>query len=160
MTSDTISLRRRHLIIAGFAGAAAPLTVLAGQRNSMPSAAWGSSRAASAGAENLVVSGRILGNPDGKPLAGAMIEIWSDPGRPLCTRASSDADGRFFATIALTERAGPPRYIHYRVSHNGRATPVTRLAFADTPVFAGDLVAHLQRDEAAVWRASFGVTLA
>ena len=161
MKHDTISLRRRYLVIAGLAGVAAPATLFAGQCS-------GTLRNASVGAElfagggdKLVVSGRILGAPDCKPLAGAMVEVWHASGRVPCASVITDADGRFmFTTIAPAEYPGRPRHIHYRVSRQGHATPVTQLYFAREHGVSDDRVAQLQRDNAGTWRASFGVTLA
>ena len=127
----TISLRRRHLMIAGLAGAAAPLLAFAG-------------RAGACGAGGkLIVSGRIL-RPDRKPLAGATVEVWHAGAEGGGIRVATDADGRFMFVTAVL-----PRQVCYRVSHEGHETPVRQLSLAQP-----------QRDEKGAWRATFGLTLA
>jgi protocatechuate 3,4-dioxygenase beta subunit len=146
MKPGTISLRRRHLMIAGFAGAAAPAPLFAG-----PIAV--AEVAADAGTPRLVVSGRILGGPDGKPLVGARVEAWHLDARDDPASATTDGDGRFFLAISPADSVGRLRRIHYRVSHQGHETAVTQR-------IAGDLVANLRRDDAGAWRTTFGLTLA
>ena len=155
MKHTTISLRRRHLMIAGLAGMAVPGALLAARSGGLPDYL---PAAADSGAEKegLVVSGRIL-RPDGKPLAGATVDA-------LNARVSgnysvtTDADGRFmFTTLAPT--GSSPR-IQCRVSHPQHGTLKRELHLGPTPGAAADTVAQLQRDEAGTWRAAFGLTLA
>ena len=151
MKPDPISLQRRHLIMAGLAGVAAPAAVFA--------APLGGDRR-SAAEEGLVVSGRVLGS-DYKPLADACVEAWHAGDARMRASATTDADGRFmFTTTARTERDGRPQSISYRVSRHGRAVAETRLDFA-RPADAGrGPGAQLQRDDAGVWRAAVGITIA
>ena len=121
MKPGTISLRRRHLMMAGLAGAAAPAPLFAG--------------------------------PGGKPLAGAEVEVRHAGASGKFASAITDGDGRFFATIAAADSSGRPRRIHYCVRHEGHETPVTHR-------ISDDLVANLRRDDAGVWRTTFGLTLA
>ena len=180
MKHNTISLRRRHLVLAGLAGVAAPATLFAGQcggtlRNAPVVAELFAS--GSGGKDKLVVSGRILGAPDCKPLAGATVEVWhadanrdyraftrgkqDDPGCVPCASVTTDADGRFmFTTIVSAEYPGHPRHINYRVTHQGHAMPVTQLYFARERGVPDDRVAQVHRDDAGTWRATFGLTLA
>jgi hypothetical protein len=137
-----ISLRRRHLMIAGLAGAAAPAVAFAGTTGSPQDGLTVSSFA-----DRLVVSGRILG-AGGKPLSGATVEIWPVGSREPRGEASTDGDGRFFTAIAPAEQ-GRPQDLRYRVVHGGRGTPVKRLHLAR---------GQMQRDEAGAWRATFGAT--
>lgn len=140
--NNAISLRRRYLMIAGLAGAAAPVVAFAG---ASPQAGL----AVSSFADKLVVSGRILG-ADGKPLSGATVEICpADAGEPRGS-VSTDADGRFFTAVTPAGR-GRPQDIRYRVSHRGHETPVQRFHFAR---------GQMQRDEAGAWRATFAARLA
>ena len=74
-----VSLRRRQLIIAGFAGTVLPAF----------------SFAIDGKPERLLLSGRILGR-DGRPLAGAAIAAGG-------ASATADADGRF--VLATDTRA-------------------------------------------------------
>lgn len=91
-------------------------------------------RTAAAKGTPLALSGRVLGT-DGKPLAGAKLELWQcdalgryhhvdgDPG----TRdenfqgygvTSSDADGRFaFQTIRPVSYGGRPPHLHFKLAH-------------------------------------------
>jgi len=75
---DPISLRRRHLMIAGAVAIATPSAAFAGQ----------SGNATDVASATMVISGRVLG-PDGKPLAGAAIDANNLPG----VTATTDADG-------------------------------------------------------------------
>ena len=108
MKPDTISLRRRQLIIGSLA--ATPMAALATTTNTpfaVTAAAHG----------KLVVSGRILG-ADGKPVFGALIEILRAGSEAT---ASTDADGRFMLTTTASTR------IRYRVSHAEHATRIEQL---------------------------------
>jgi hypothetical protein len=146
MKPSTISLRRRHLMMAGIAGAAAPVPLFAGQLSIAEVGIAGSAR-------RLIVSGRILGGPDGKPLAGATVEAWHAGTADDAARATTDGDGRFFTTIASADPSGRPRRIHYRVRHEGREMPVTQR-------ISEDLVANLRRDDVGAWRTTFALALA
>ena len=162
MKPDTISLRRRHLMIAGLAGVGAPLAIFADHWSAKLRDGTGPLDEAigGGGTQKLVVSGRILA-PDTKPLADAIVEAWHANANGDRASVTTDADGRFmFTTIAPAEYPGRPRHLHYRVSHKGRATPVTQLHFAREPGVPDEVVAHLQCDDAGVWRATFGRTLA
>ena len=139
-----ISLRRRYLMIAGLAGAAAPAVAFAGATASPQDGL-----AVSSFADRLVVSGRILG-ADGKPLPGATVEIWPAGSREPGGSVNTDGDGRFFTAIGPAGQ-GRPQDLRYRVVHGGRGTPVKRLHLAR---------GQMQRDEAGAWRATFGATLA
>jgi protocatechuate 3,4-dioxygenase beta subunit len=157
---DTISLRRRHLMIAGLAGAAAPFTVFAGKHAVAPDDV-ASLSGTNEGGGPMIVSGRILGASDAKPLAGAMVEVWSDYGCSNCTRATTDADGRFMLTAsAPAEHEGAPRRLHYRVTHNGHATPLRPLYLGGGAGAAEEFIAHVERDDHNILRASFGVSVA
>jgi hypothetical protein len=144
MRNHAISLRRRYLMMAGLAGAAAPAVAFAGATASPQDGP-----AVSSLGDRLVVSGRILG-ADGKPLSGAMVEIWPDSSREPRGSVNTDGDGRFFTAIAPAGH-GRPGDLRYRVVHGGRGTPAKRLHFAR---------GQMQRDEAGAWRATFGATLA
>jgi len=146
MKPSTISLRRRHLMIAGLAGAAAPAPLFVGQLSVAATEAGGS-------APRLIVSGRLLGGPDGKPLAGATVEARHAGAAGDSVRATTDGDGRFFTTIASADPSGRPRRIHYRVRLEGRETPVTQR-------ISDDLVANLRRDDTGAWRTTFALALA
>ena len=157
MKRNTTSQRRRHLIIAGLAGVVTPMTIFAGQRGDALIADLSATTGGGKGA--FVVSGRILGT-DAKPLFNASVEMWHAGRRGERALATTDGDGRFFATIAATEHSGPPRRIHYRVSHEHYGTVMKQLHLARERSAAGDLLSHLQRDDTGVWRTTFGVTLA
>jgi protocatechuate 3,4-dioxygenase beta subunit len=158
---DAISLRRRHLMIAGVAGVAAPVTLFAEPRNGNPRDALvtGLSASAGSGADKLVVSGRIL-DAKRNPLADATVEVWQADTNGERASVMTDADGRFFTSIAPGGQAGRPQHIRYRVSHNGRATSVKQLHFTRETGFPADRVAQLQRDDTGTWRTTFGITLA
>lgn len=102
--------------------------------------------AAASEAERLTVTGTIMGVPDCRPLAGAMIDIWQanakgeysqvqrerndDPRCLLRGTLMSGADGRYaFRSVLAGEYPGRPSHIHYRVSMKGYRTLVTQLYF-------------------------------
>jgi hypothetical protein len=131
MKPDMISLRRRHLVMAGLA---APAALYAAQYAGV---------AAAGGGRRLVLSGRILG-ADGKPLSGARVEIL----HPLSNSAigvETDADGRFMLDLATASQ----QPVRYRVSRKGHPTRSAQLE-----------AAPLQRDETGTWRGTFGLMLA
>jgi protocatechuate 3,4-dioxygenase beta subunit len=152
-------------MLAGLAGAVTPATVFAAQRGGSRDAQAVTQlyAGATASGDKLVVSGRIVAAPDCKPLAGALVEAWhgGTNGDSVRASATTDADGRFMLTTGTpADQAGRPRPIHYRLVRQGHATPVRTLHFARTDGITGDLVAQTHRDDAGVWRASFGVTVA
>lgn len=159
MTPDTISLRRRQLIVAG---AVAPMAALAGYCMGaplgVPAVTEPGAGGGGAGAK-LIISGRIL-RRDGNPLAGAAVETWHADGKGGQASVITDADGRFMFTT-LAPGAAPARLqpIHYRVSHEGYEALVSQLHFVSDPGVPSERIARLQRDEAGTWRATFGVTL-
>ena len=155
MKHTTISLRRRHLMIAGLAGLAAPGALFGAWSGGLTDNAQATAGTGAEG-KGLVISGRILG-ADGKPLAGATVDALN-PGVDGIFSAVTDADGRFmFTTPAPTGRL---RRIQYRVSHPEHGVIKRELYLGSTTGDAADNVAQLQRDEAGTWRASFGLTLA
>ena len=147
MKTDTISLRRRHLLIAGAAAAAAPGALLANQCVALPG---GTGRptvadiATGMAGEKLIVSGRVVG-ADCKPLAAALVELWSVDSEIAAT-ASTDGDGRFMVTSS-----GPVRGdVHIRVSFQGQ-TLVTRAQLTRE---------NVSLDESNVWRTTVGLSFA
>ena len=178
-TRNKVSLRSRHLMIAGVAGRAAPASLFAAQNVTMPSKAPTMTELFTDGGEGkLVVSGRITDAPDGKPLAGAMLEAWhaetrghangiargaqGGPDNLLHTSVTADADGRFvFTTARPAGKSGRPPSLNYQISHQGHAMPVAQLYLGRARGVPADLVANsLQRDDTGTWRATFGLTLA
>lgn len=180
--------RRRQLLLAGCA-ALVSLPVRAQQCRVTPRDQLGPfySRNApeqsdlcssgSGGKARLMVSGRVLGMPDCKPLAGVLVEVWhadasgdyseftrgkkDDPACLLRASLKTDGEGRYaFSTVVPAEYPGRPRHIHYRVSHPAHATLVTQLYFARERGVAEELVVALNRDDKGVSRAVFDITLA
>ena len=131
MKTDAISLRRRHLMMAGLA---VPAALYSAQYAGM---------AAAGGAQRLVMSGRILG-ADGKPLSGARVEILHSHSINAIG-VETDADGRFL----LDAPAAGRQPVRYRVSRKGYPMRSSRLE-----------TAQLQRDESGTWRGTVGLTLA
>src|SRR5687767_7745757 len=93
MQSNTLSPRRRQLMIAGIAGAVAPATLFAQVCVPVAGAASHSPRVAELSTavegDMLIVSGRVTGS-DCRPLAGALVEVWS-AGSERGTSATTDA---------------------------------------------------------------------
>ena len=158
MRNEPLSLRRRHLMLAALATAAASASVVAA-----PLLAPSYRAAANDVEGKMVLSGRVL-DKNGKPLPGATVELASvrvNRFMPMDVRLSgltvTDADGRFMlqtAAATLTERA---THINYRVSHPEHASFSARLNLTHG---ADADAARLQRDADGVWRTTFGVTLA
>ena len=111
MKPDTISPRRRQLIVGGLS--AAPVAALASQ-------AGGPLTAAVTPHGRLVVSGRITG-ADGKPVSGALVEVLRGEADAAAT---TDADGRFMVTTTASTR------IRYRVSHQDHETKVEEMSLS------------------------------
>jgi protocatechuate 3,4-dioxygenase beta subunit len=152
MKPNTISLRRRHLMIAGLAGVATPHALFAGQITfDAPTA---SRIDAYRSGDKLIVSGRIV-DANGKAVADARIEVLHAQAGARSSVAT-DADGRFMLTTIAPET----RQIEYRVSHKDHPTRATRLHLAPNRGVRDDVIARLQRDDAGVWRTTFALTLA
>jgi protocatechuate 3,4-dioxygenase beta subunit len=95
----------------------------------------------------LAVSGKVL-DPTGRPLGGAVVEVWHADARGVYdlagyryrARVTVAPDGSYrFQTLMpghYPERVA--QHIHYRVSAPGRKVLVTQLYFATDPAFAGD----------------------
>jgi protocatechuate 3,4-dioxygenase beta subunit len=140
-----VSLQRRQLMIASLAGIAAPALFASSGSHAEMSATM---NIAPGSGEQLVLSGRVV-TRQGAPLQGATIETT----RGIYARAATDADGRFMLVTA-TPRAGT---LSYRITHDAHGTHegILQLTHVDTARHV-----HAQRDDAGVWRAAFGVTLA
>ncbi len=100
-------------------------------------------------ADPIAVSGRV-GDPNGKPIAGATIDVWQasstglhDVHGPtleeldLRARFLTDADGRYSFLTVLRHR---PSLIHFRLSAPGYQELVTALYIADDPQIESDAV--------------------
>ena len=120
MKHQNFSLRRRQVIAMGAGSLAAAAVAMAAPRLTEPVVNFAN--------EKIVVSGRILGAPDGLPLAGAQIEIWQADARGVRAEhtrevAIADGDGRYFAVMEALDA----RRLHYRVSHQGYTARVTQM---------------------------------
>jgi hypothetical protein len=152
---NTISLRRRQVMIAGLAAAAAPAPLfaqvcvpVAGAASRPPKVA---ELVAAIEGDKLIVSGRVMGS-DCKPLAGALVEVWSASSE-RGTSVTTDADGRFMLTTAAATEG-----LQLRVSHRGQTIQTQRRLMTE-----GDtdgVTAHVERDESGVWRTTLGLVLA
>jgi len=153
---DTISLRRRHLMIAGLAGVATPVFAFAGRQGEVESPALAALERRTVA--SLVVSGRIAGALDGKPLAAAVIETWPAGANAAPAVATTDADGRFvlFASAEVGSE-GQPQALRYRVRYAGRDLPAAQL---DARAARRGSATSWQRDDAGVWRTSLALNVA
>jgi hypothetical protein len=153
MKPNTISLRRRHLMIAGAAGVATPMSAVAGLCGGASLGANAEPFAIPAG-EKLVVSGRIVDSRC-KPVANATIEAWhADAHR---TSVRTDGDGRFmFTTTTPSDR----RHIDYRIGGNDAASGARQLHLVTGARPADGAISQIHRDDAGVWRTTFALTLA
>ena len=142
MKHETISLRRRQLMIAGIGGAPAALIATQGW-----TAAMTMPEAAPRGEEQLLVSGRVA-EASGRPLAGATVEMMHPHFAGRVASALTDGDGRFM--LDVTAAGGVPQAAYYRVIYRGQEV-------------SGDLArfdAGWRRDEGDVLRNAFAVTVA
>ena len=149
MAQQKFSLRRRQVMALGAGSLAAPAGAITAQ--SLTELAFNFA------GEKIVVSGRILGAPDGQPLAGAQIEIWQTDVRGVRaahTRevAIADGDGRYFAAM----QAAGAHSLHYRVSHQGYTARVTQMHATS----ARQQSVTMTRDDEGATRAAFEMTLA
>lgn len=180
---------RRGFLAAGPVLFAVPLTAIAQQCRVTPRDALGPFYKSGApsqtelcassggGSERLVVTGRVLGMPDCRPLPGALVEVWHADARGEYTlvtrgrkddghcllRASirTDREGRYaFNTVLPGEYPGRPRHIPYRVSHQGYTTLVTQLYFARERGVPDQLVVSAARNAQGVMQAAFDIALA
>lgn len=106
----------------------------------------------------LYLTGRVLDRA-GKPVAGAVVEIWQcdaravyhhpaggaeserDPNFQGYGRAQTEADGRFhFRTIRPVAYPGRTPHIHARVEARGQSTIATQLYLPDDPGNARDFL--------------------
>lgn len=153
-----ISIKRRQLMIAAAMGAAAPAGLLAAQCGGGVVAVADNAFGADAAGQKLILSGRVLGSGC-QPLAGAGIEVWQADATHV--RAITDADGRFMlSTLAPTGARGVAPHLSYQITHPAHDRRVYDLHFTRGSGRAVEGVAQLERDDAGVWRAAFGLTLA
>jgi protocatechuate 3,4-dioxygenase beta subunit len=153
MKQNTISLRRRHLMIAGAAGVATPMSAVAGLCGRGSMGAHAEPIAIPAG-EKLVVSGRIVDSRC-KPVVNATVEAWHAHAHRTSVR--TDGDGRFMFTT--TTPAGR-RPIDYRVGGKDCATGPRQLHLVTSAGSTDGAISQLHRDDAGVWRTTFALTLA
>jgi catechol 1,2-dioxygenase len=125
--------------------------------------------------QRVVITGRVLGMPDCRPLAGAIVDVWqasangdyydlrpnaeADANRHrLRGRVRTDEQGRYRIETVLPGEYGlgygrsRPRHIHFVVSHPGQQRLVTQLYFSGeglpAPRFADrSQVTELQRSD-------------
>ena len=141
MKTNTVSVRRRQMIIAGCAGAAVPGSLFAGQCTAgarVSDAALAATRAARA--DKLILSGRIV---DGAcaAVAGALVQAPHDR-----STAVTDADGRFML-VASPASGAASQSLRLVVSHAAHGTRDARV--------------HMARgDQARTGRATLEVALA
>jgi hypothetical protein len=152
---NTISLRRRHLMIAGLAGATVPAASLSALCAGDEPAHDAAGTVAIARGDTLLVSGRIV-DVACKAVAGARVELLQPHARQAAA-AITDGDGRFVLT---TTSAHAARHVDYRVTHGVQSATVSRVHFARRARAARTDLAQLQRDEAGIWRTTIGVMLA
>ena len=149
MKPKTISLRRRHLMLAGIAGAAAPAAAFAAP-HAAPAGKPTLSEVSIAPGDTLLVSGRVV-DATGKPVIGSRVELLQHG-----IAAATDGDGRFVVT-ATAARAS--RGVLCRVSA-GRRSHVTYLAFARRHRAQREGIAVLDRDERGTWRTTCALSFA
>ena len=158
--SESISLQRRHLMIAGAAAVVVPAGWLFTTRARAANSAAPASAASRATA--LIASGRIT-TTDGKPLAGASVAAWHSCNRSdadhTCA-AVTDADGRFvFNTIAPQVSADGIQPLRVRVQHPAMADHHAFVMFSPDHNRPEAVVAQTLPDHHTL-RASFSLTVA
>lgn len=121
-------------------------------------------RGARAAGLSIHVTGKVLG-PDGKPLSGAVVEVWQcnahgryahprdDSDRPLDPNFQgygvmrTDADGGYgFRTVKPGFYPGRTPHIHFKVQAPGAGPLVTQMYFAGEPLNARDGILNRIRD--------------
>lgn len=145
MKRKIFSEQRRQVMLMGVSALAVPMSALAAAEP-----------VADPNGGRVVVSGRVIGETDGKGLAGAQIEIWQVDARGQRAEASrevvaADGDGRYFAALR-----GSPHRLHYRVSHKDHTTKVTQLHVTS----ARQRAVTTTRDHTGAIRVAFEMTLA
>jgi protocatechuate 3,4-dioxygenase beta subunit len=95
---------------------------------------------------------------DCKPVADALVEVQTARAPADSITVRTDADGRFMLITVVPARTDTP-YLNYSVSHPEHVTRGARLHFARARAIPDDAAMQLQRDDAGVWRMTFGVSL-
>ena len=156
MKNEPLSLRRRRLMIAALATAAAPSQLLAAPFLA-PAAITGYADG------KMVISGRVL-DKSGKPLFGATVEIINSPVSRLMPADArmnvltvTDADGRFMLQTAAVPATTRSERFDYRVTHPEHASFSARLNLARN---GQQDAAGVQLDADGVWRTTLGITVA
>jgi protocatechuate 3,4-dioxygenase beta subunit len=165
-------LGRRSLLFAGLAYLAVPALA---QCRRTPADALGPFYVPMSGLQpdlcqrdrgpGVVVSGRISGFPECRPIAGALVEVWhadqyGDYSRIgdsrfddlACLRRGNVRSGEggtySFRTVAPGTNFGRPKHIHFRVSAPGFRTLVTQMYFAPQEGIEPALVAKPAKSSA------------
>jgi hypothetical protein len=151
MKSETISLQRRHLMIAGAVTAVTAGSLYAAAQTF---GAKPSTRTGAATGTSLLASGRIV-TADGTPLAGAAILA-----RHFCTgsepcQTTTDADGRFVFETA-TPQGAQPMLVY--VTHPGIVPFHAEVRFENGSDARNVVHAQTLLDRGTL-RASFGLTV-
>ena len=102
-----------------------------------------------------MVSGKVL-DPAGKPLPGAVLEVWHADARGVydlagyryraSVLAGPEGSYRFLTVMPGHYPERLAQHIHYRVSAPGQKVLVTQLYFATDPAFAGDPDRNWRKD--------------
>jgi protocatechuate 3,4-dioxygenase beta subunit len=153
--TQSASIKRRQLMLAGAAVAVMPAGLLAAECGGGEVVAAEHPFSADGAGQTLVLSGRILGFGC-QPLAGAVIEVWQDDATRV--RATTDGDGRFVLTTVVPAGGRAP-HLSYYVTHPLHDLRARELYFTREPDHAAESVAQLERDEAGVWHAAFALTI-
>lgn len=154
---QSISLHRRHLMIAAAAAVVVPAGWLFTTR------ARAASPATTPQATTLIASGRIT-TADGKPLAGATVHAWyscapQGANNEHACVITSDADGRFvFNTIAPHVSADGVQPLHMYVRHPDIKAHHTYVTFGADRSLPAAVVAQTLLDHRTL-RASFSLII-
>lgn len=158
----SISLQRRHLMIAGAAAAVIPAGWFFTTR--VRAANFAAPAPAEAHATTLVASGRLT-TADGKPLAGATVHAWyscapQGANNEHACVITTDADGRFvFSTIAPHVSADGIQPMHVYVRHQDIEAHHSYVTFGPDRSLPEAVVAQTLLDHDTL-RACFSLTVA
>ena len=154
---DTVSSRRRYLLLSGFAAGAvllARMSVGATEAKSAEAAETASAPAATDASIQWVLSGQVRSAKGANPISGARVEAWLCRDQHYVTQ--SDADGRFLLKVCASGNDESIHLLSYRVSGRGLRSVAKNITHL--PTLASALTTNI-RDTDGVFRSAVGIAL-
>ena len=163
---DTVSSRRRYLLLSGLAAGAVLLARMpvgateaksaeaAESADAAEAAETASAPAATDASIHWVLSGQVRSAKGANPIAGARVEAWLCRDQHYVTQ--SDADGRFLLKVCASGNDESIHLLSYRVSGRGLRSVAKNITHL--PTLASALTTNI-RDTDGVFRSAVGIAL-